>query len=47
MSQAPSVPDNRVVIGATVAAVIVIHRHRDNLARILAGTERRVGQRLS
>ena len=30
-----------------VAALIVIHRHRANLGRILAGTERRVGQRLS
>ena len=39
--------DLEVVIGATVAALIVIHRHRANLGRILAGTERRVGQRLS
>jgi glycerol-3-phosphate acyltransferase PlsY len=35
-----------VVVGAVIAAVIVIHRHRTNLARLLAGTERRVGQRL-
>jgi glycerol-3-phosphate acyltransferase PlsY len=35
-----------VVVGAGIAAVIVIHRHRSNLARLLAGTERRVGQRL-
>ena len=39
--------EQAVVIGAIVAALIVIHRHRDNLGRILAGTERRVGQRLS
>ena len=34
-----------VALGAVIAAVIVIHRHRSNLARLLAGTERRVGQR--
>ena len=32
--------------GAVAAAVIVVHRHRGNLARLLAGTERRVGERL-
>ena len=36
-----------VVVGAAAAAVIVVHRHRGNLARLLAGTERRVGERLS
>jgi glycerol-3-phosphate acyltransferase PlsY len=36
-----------VVVGAVLAAVIIIHRHRANLARVVAGTERRVGQRLS
>jgi len=35
-----------VTVGTMIAAVIIIHRHRDNLARLLAGTERRVGQRL-
>ena len=35
-----------VAVGAAVAAAIVIHRHRSNLARLLAGTERRVGHRL-
>ena len=35
-----------VVVGSVLAAVIIIHRHRGNLARIVAGTERRVGQRL-
>ena len=34
-----------VAVGATVAAVIIVHRHRGNLARLLAGTERRVGER--
>jgi glycerol-3-phosphate acyltransferase PlsY len=29
-----------------VAALIVLHRHRSNLSRLLAGTERRVGERL-
>lgn len=32
--------------GAALAAAIVVHRHRANLARVLAGTERRVGQRI-
>jgi glycerol-3-phosphate acyltransferase PlsY len=36
-----------VVAGAFVSALIIVHRHRANLARLLAGTERRVGQRLS
>jgi glycerol-3-phosphate acyltransferase PlsY len=36
-----------VVAGAGLAAVIIIHRHRGNLSRVLAGTERRVGQRLN
>jgi glycerol-3-phosphate acyltransferase PlsY len=35
------------IVGAVVAAVIIIHRHRANLARVIAGTERRVGQRLN
>ena len=35
-----------VTVGAVIAAVIIVHRHRDNLARLVAGTERRVGQRL-
>jgi glycerol-3-phosphate acyltransferase PlsY len=34
-----------VAIGATVSALIIIHRHRDNLARLLSGTERRIGRR--
>jgi glycerol-3-phosphate acyltransferase PlsY len=35
-----------VAVGAAVAAVIIVHRHRGNLARLFAGTERRVGERL-
>ncbi len=35
-----------VTVGAAVAAAIIIHRHRANLGRLIAGTERRVGQRL-
>jgi glycerol-3-phosphate acyltransferase PlsY len=30
---------------ATVAAVVIIYRHRDNLARLFAGNERRLGDR--
>lgn len=33
------------VAAAAVAAVIVILRHRDNIARLLAGSERRLGER--
>jgi glycerol-3-phosphate acyltransferase PlsY len=35
-----------VAVGAIVSALIIVHRHRANLARLIAGTERRVGQRL-
>jgi glycerol-3-phosphate acyltransferase PlsY len=34
-----------VGIGAVLAAAIVIVGHRANLARLVAGTERRIGQR--
>jgi glycerol-3-phosphate acyltransferase PlsY len=34
-----------IAFGAAVSALIVLHRHRANLARVIAGTERRVGQR--
>jgi acyl phosphate:glycerol-3-phosphate acyltransferase len=37
---------SEVAIGAVLAAVIIVHCHRTNLARLVAGTERRVGQRL-
>jgi glycerol-3-phosphate acyltransferase PlsY len=35
-----------VTVGTVIAAIIISHRHRGNLARLVAGTERRVGQRL-
>jgi glycerol-3-phosphate acyltransferase PlsY len=35
-----------VAVGAILSALIIVHRHRANLARLIAGTERRVGQRL-
>jgi glycerol-3-phosphate acyltransferase PlsY len=35
-----------VVAGAIVAALLVMHRHRDNVSRLIAGTERRIGMRL-
>ena len=43
----PTGASGAAVVGAIVAALIVLHRHRANLARVVAGTERRVGQRLS
>ncbi len=36
----------RVVAPLLIAAVIVV-RHRDNIARLVAGTERRIGERAS
>ncbi|MBI2189318.1 MAG: glycerol-3-phosphate 1-O-acyltransferase PlsY [Acidobacteria bacterium] len=35
-----------VSVGALVAALIIIERHRANLGRLAAGTERRIGQRI-
>ena len=35
-----------VAAGAIIAAIIVILRHRDNLSRLIAGTERRIGLKL-
>jgi len=32
-----------VVAGAVLAAAIIVYSHRANLARLVAGTERRVG----
>lgn len=32
-----------VVIGAAIAAAIIVERHRQNLIRVFAGTERRIG----
>jgi acyl phosphate:glycerol-3-phosphate acyltransferase len=37
---------NPVVAGALLAAAIVFVRHRDNVSRLVAGTERRIGLRL-
>ncbi len=34
-----------ITIGATVAAALIVFRHRDNLTRLWTGTERRVGLR--
>jgi glycerol-3-phosphate acyltransferase PlsY len=39
-------PRPSVAAGVAVA-LIVLGRHRDNIARLLAGTERRLGQRVS
>jgi glycerol-3-phosphate acyltransferase PlsY len=36
-----------VPLGAAASAAVIIHRHRANLSRLRAGTERRVGQRIS
>jgi glycerol-3-phosphate acyltransferase PlsY len=35
-----------VPLGAALSAAVILHGHRDNVARIASGTERRVGQRL-
>ncbi len=38
----------RVVVGMSLAAAaVILFRHRSNLARLAAGTERRIGQRVS
>jgi glycerol-3-phosphate acyltransferase PlsY len=37
---------NPVVAGTVLAAAIVLVRHRDNVSRLMAGTERRIGLRL-
>jgi glycerol-3-phosphate acyltransferase PlsY len=34
-----------VAAGATGTALLILYRHRGNLARVIAGTERRIGQR--
>ena len=38
--------DPLVPLGAAVSAAVIVYRHRANLARLWAGTERRIGQRL-
>jgi glycerol-3-phosphate acyltransferase PlsY len=35
-----------VAIGATASTLIIVYRHGGNLARLIAGTERRIGQRV-
>lgn len=35
-----------VSIGAVIVALIIVERHRANLVRLAAGTERRIGQRI-
>ena len=35
-----------VVTGGVVAALLIVQRHRGNLARLREGTERRLGQRI-
>jgi glycerol-3-phosphate acyltransferase PlsY len=37
--------DPLVPMGAFASAAVILHRHRANVARLLKGTERRVGQR--
>jgi len=39
--------DPLVPLGAAVSAAVIVYRHRANLARLWAGTERRVGQRMN
>jgi glycerol-3-phosphate acyltransferase PlsY len=48
LAVAASAPDpaTPIGVGAVMTALIILHRHRTNLSRLLAGTERRVGQRL-
>jgi acyl phosphate:glycerol-3-phosphate acyltransferase len=41
-SDAPGI----VAVGATGCALVIVYRHRENLARLVAGTERRIGQRV-
>jgi hypothetical protein len=35
-----------VVAGGAIAALVIIARHAGNVARVLGGTERRLGQRV-
>jgi glycerol-3-phosphate acyltransferase PlsY len=36
-----------VTVGAALAATLILHKHRANIGRVVAGTERRIGQRLA
>ncbi len=46
VSAAASEVPRAVAVGGAIAALIIVHRHRGNLVRLVSGTERRVGQRL-
>ena len=46
VSAAATEGPSHLVAGAIVTALVIVYRHRANLARLLTGTERRVGQRL-
>ena len=46
ISAAATGSSRAVVVGATGAAALIVYGHRTNLARLAAGTERRVGLRL-
>jgi acyl phosphate:glycerol-3-phosphate acyltransferase len=35
-----------VAVGAAVTAAVIAHQHRGNLSRLIAGTERRIGERV-
>jgi glycerol-3-phosphate acyltransferase PlsY len=36
----------RAVVAAVIAALIIVWRHRENIARLVGGTERRLGERV-
>lgn len=48
LAAATAVSDAPVVVaaGALLTAILIVQRHRGNLSRLRAGTERRVGQRV-
>jgi len=46
VAAAVAIVPNPVETGALLAAALVIVRHRDNISRLLAGTEQRIGLRL-
>ncbi|OFW02075.1 MAG: acyl-phosphate glycerol 3-phosphate acyltransferase [Acidobacteria bacterium RIFCSPLOWO2_02_FULL_68_18] len=35
-----------VAVGAVIAALVIVHRHRANVGRLVEGTERRIGHRI-
>jgi len=48
LAAAAAVGDAPVIVtaGAVVTTLLIVQRHRGNLSRLIAGTERRIGQRL-